>query len=195
MTLTSTTHRLRACQTSDIPAIRDIAEHYVNNTVITLALEPPLDDDIAQSWRRSVAEGLPYIVAVDEQDAVLGFCSAGLFRGGGGRGGYRHTVELSLFCHPGHMKEGIGSALLQKVIDILRAPDQFPDFIDTPRAEHSSVRAVLACMSIDETMWKNGLGLRDFYVKHGFKEVGHMKNVGHKFDRWIDTLYLQFELW
>tara|TARA_R110002003_G_scaffold45_12_gene3561 strand:- start:19802 stop:20383 length:582 start_codon:yes stop_codon:yes gene_type:complete len=184
MTLTSTTHRLRACQHSDIPAIRSIAEYYVNNTVITLALDPPSHDDIAQSWKASTTQGLPYIVAVDDQDVVLGFCSAGTFRGGGGRGGYRHTVELSLFCHPDHMKKGVGSALLQKVIAILKAPERFPEFIGTPREEHSKVRAVLACMSVDETMWKKGLGLRDFYVKHGFEEVGHMRNVGHKFDRW-----------
>jgi phosphinothricin acetyltransferase len=43
---------------------------------------------------------------------------------------------------------------------------------------------VMAVMSVDETSWKNGLGLRDFYVKHGFEEVGHLKKVGHKFDRW-----------
>ncbi|KAF2027069.1 hypothetical protein EK21DRAFT_91837 [Setomelanomma holmii] len=81
------------------------------------------------------------------------------------------------------MKKGLGAALLQKVFEILKTPEQFPEFISTPRNEDNKVRAILACMSVDETMWEKGLGLRDFYVKHGFKEVGHMKNVGHKLDR------------
>ena len=46
-------------------------------------------------------------------------------------------------------------------------------------------------MSVDEKTWKDGLELRDFYVQHGFVEVGHMKKVGHKFDRWCVLLTLK----
>lgn len=81
---------------------------------------------------------------------------------------------------------------------------------------HTLISHTLFSQSIDETTWNAGLGLRDFYEKHGFEEVGHMKQVGHKFNRWyvfsqtlqsrrdmfdtdvggrVDTLYLQLPLW
>ncbi len=181
----SATTRLRACREVDIPAIRDILEYYVLNTVLTLALTPPSHQDVHGNWSKSVNQGLPYIVAVDEEeDKVLGFCSANEFRGAGGKAGYRHTVELTLYCHPDHMKKGLGSALLDKLVEILKSPELCPDFVDQLRLVDSRVRVLLACMSVDENTWNEGLGLRDFYVKHGFTEVGHMKHVGHKFDRW-----------
>jgi L-amino acid N-acyltransferase YncA len=154
-----------------------------------LALDPPTTEDIRNSWNASTSKNLPYIVAVDaEDDNILGFCSAGHFRGGGGRAGYRHTVELSLFCHPKHVKRGVGSMLLDKLIDVLKAPEQFPEIVSTPRIAEDKVRMLIACMSVDETTWNEGLGLRDFYVKHGFVEVGHLKKVGHKLDRWCAYL-------
>ena len=185
MTLTHPTMHIRACRESDIASIQEIVEYYVLNTVITLALSPPSLAEVREGWQKSISQGLPYLVAVDDDvNTVLGFCYAGEFRGGGGRGGYRHTVELSLFCHPDHMKKGVGSRLLQQLIEVLRSPQQFPHFITVSRKEDEQVRMLLACMSVDELTWKGGLGLRDFYVTHGFEEVGHMQKVGHKFDRW-----------
>lgn len=117
MTLPTSTQRLRACCVSDLPAIGDILEYYVNNTVMTLALSSPsLDDVYYEGWKKIASQGLPYIAAVEEGgETVLGYCYAGEFRGGGGRGGYRHTVELSLFCHPDHTEKGVGLQLLQKL--------------------------------------------------------------------------------
>lgn len=187
MTPTTNT-RLRACSVSDLPAIQSILEYYVTNTVLTLALTPPSIEQLRESWKKSTGQGLPYLVAVDAgDDEVIGYCYAGESRIGGGRAGYRHTVELSLFCHPDHMKKGIGSQLLEKLVEVLKAPEQFPEYVATSRSEDEKARIVLACMSVDETTWNQGLGLRDFYVKHGFEEVGNLKKVGHKFGRWFVT--------
>lgn len=202
---------LRPCCVDDIPAITAIVEYYILNTVITFALTPIPQDEILQKWKAVLSENYPYIVAVDEKQELVGFSYASGFRSE--RKGYRHTVEMSLFCRPDCTAKGIGSQLLQKLIEIIKAPDEFPEYIATPRDEDNKIRQVLAVMSVDETGWKNGLGLRDWYLKHGFEEVGHMKKVGHKFGRWsvfsrrvtpvdvsnpdcrIDTRYLQLSLW
>ncbi|KAH7128519.1 acyl-CoA N-acyltransferase [Dendryphion nanum] len=191
---------LRPCTHDDIPAIAAILDYYVLNTVITLALTPSPPEDIHDKWQDTLSNGFPYIVAVHDtadddepgKASVVGFAYVNGFRSE--RKGYRHTAELSLFCHPDHTAQGIGSVLLTKLIAIVKAPDQFPDFVATPRSEEDRITSIIACMSLDETGWKKGLGLRDFYLKHGFEEVGHMKKVGHKFDRWIDTCYLQLHL-
>ncbi|KAF2639711.1 hypothetical protein P280DRAFT_519106 [Massarina eburnea CBS 473.64] len=89
----------------------------------------------------------------------------------------RARAELSLFCHPEHTQGGIGSLLLTKLIEILGTPNAFPEYIPAHKNEDGKVR------SVDETGWKHGLGLGDFYVEHGFEEARHLKNVGYKFDR------------
>ncbi|ORY18612.1 hypothetical protein BCR34DRAFT_473239, partial [Clohesyomyces aquaticus] len=164
-----------------ISAIRDILDYYVRTSVITLALESPTLDDLLEKWTGIVKKGLPYVVAVDDKQNVIGYAYAGGFRD---RQGYRHTVEISLFCHAEHTSKGIGPLLLQKGIAILREPTNYPEYIATPRSEDDKIRMVMACMSIDDTSWRNGLGLRDFYVKHGFEQVAHLKSVGHRFERW-----------
>ncbi|KAF2658157.1 acyl-CoA N-acyltransferase [Lophiostoma macrostomum CBS 122681] len=184
---------LRPCCASDIPALTDISNHYILNTVITFALTPTSEVEVQQKWNKVLGEGCPYIVAENDEHEIVGFSYCVGFQGE--RKGYRHTVELSLFCHPGYTAQGIGSRLLKKMLDVLQAPEQYPDFVATPRAEDEKIRVVIACMAVDETGWNQGLGLRDFYLKHGFEKVGHLKKVGHKFDRWIDTRYLQLSIW
>ncbi|KAF2279231.1 acetyltransferase [Westerdykella ornata] len=173
---------LRPCCADDIPAIAHIYEYYVLNTVLTFAHTPVPEDDFKRKWQEVLDEGCPYIVAVDDAQQVLGYTYVSGFRAQ--RRGYRHTVELTLFCHPDHRAKGIGSLLLRKLLDVLGAPERYPDFFAKPRGEDDKVRVILSVMAVDNTQWKEGLGLRDFYVKHGFEEVGHLKNVGHKFDRW-----------
>lgn len=147
MALPHATVRIRACREPDIPAIRDIIEYYVLHTVITLALTPPSHAEILEGWQKSVSQGLPFLVAVDDQlDVIVGFCYAGEFRGGGGRGGYRHTVELSLFCHPHHLQKGAGSKLLGNLIEALKTPERFPDYVSMSRGDDEKVRTLLACM-------------------------------------------------
>jgi L-amino acid N-acyltransferase YncA len=173
---------LRPCQPDDIHAITAILEHYVLNTAITFALTPASHAEILQKWKTVVDNGFPYIVAVDSEQQVAGFCYASGFRSE--RKGYRHTAELSLFCHPQHTAKGIGSQLLQKLIEILRAPARFPEYVTKPQSEDDRILQLIACMSLDESGRNQGLGLRDFYIKHGFEEVGHLKKVGRKFNRW-----------
>lgn len=180
----TSTPTLLACTEHHIPAIQQIIQHYVRNTVITLALTPPTHDDVLDNYRQVLAQKLPFIVAVDRDSShhVLGFAYLTGFRGA--RKGYRHTVELSLFCHPQHTARGIGRLLLQQLIDVVKRPDAYPNYVPTPRTNDERVRMIIACMSVDETAWKGGLGLRDFYLQHGFEQVGHFPKVGHKFDRW-----------
>ncbi|KAL1960664.1 hypothetical protein VTO42DRAFT_7243 [Malbranchea cinnamomea] len=59
----------------------------------------------------------------------------------------------------------------------------------------SRIRNLLAVMAVDTDGKGGGEGLRDWYVKRGFVERGRMKEVGFKNGRWIDTIYLQYNLY
>jgi phosphinothricin acetyltransferase len=173
---------MRSAQEKDLSGVQAILAYYALNTVITFAITPSPYEEVHQKWVNNQEDGLPYIVAVDNEDSVVGFCLASSYDRT--RGGYRHTVRLSLFCHPDYTAKCIGSRLLTKLIDVLKSPQEYPEYFARQRGEDERVRVVNACMTLDQTRWKNGYGLKEFYERHGFEEVGHFKKVGHKFDRW-----------
>jgi L-amino acid N-acyltransferase YncA len=178
---------LRPCTHDDIPAIQAILTHYVLNTVVTFAFTAPSVDDLRSKRQATLEEGFPYIVAVERSDGgddtvIIGYCYADGYRSE--RRGYRRTAELSLFCHPDYTGRGVGPQLLDLLIRILTNPTDFPDYIAAPRGDDEKTKILLAVMAHDTTAWNSGFGLRDFYLRRGFEEVGHLRKVGHKFDRW-----------
>lgn len=188
------TFTLRPIRESDIPALHAIHVHYVSNTVNTFALEPtppPPPDELLSKFRVLRSLGLPCIVAVDSAAAedvgppvILGSIYVSPFRSA--KGAYRQTVEFSLFCHPEHKGAGVGSALLMRLLDVLRKPEQWGgDWIGADwRGEEGIVREVIGCMALDEGGAKGGWGLKEWYERFGFEQVGHLKRVGKKFGKW-----------
>lgn len=174
---------IRPAQSGDIPAINAIHAHYVLNTVITFLLEPLTDKAALAKFETIRQEGLPFLIAV-EKDTILGYTYVSPFRSA--KGGYKHSVELSLFCHHETTSKGAGSALLAKIIDVLRNPEAYGEEWISGRWATVDGKAsnVISCMSLDEKGMKGGWGLKEWYEKRGFEMGGHLKKVGRKFDRW-----------
>jgi L-amino acid N-acyltransferase YncA len=203
---------LRAAKASDIPAIYEIQKHYILNTVITFKIEVTSEQALLENMKNIQEQKLPYIVAESESNEIVGYAYVTGFRSG--KAGYKHTVELSLFCHPEHLSKGIGTALLVEILDLLSHPENNPELLNiAPREEDRRVRHVIACMAVDTDGRNEGLGLKEWYEGFGFVFKGQLSEVGFKFDRWyvlgrylriwrithfiyrIDTIYLQKTLW
>ncbi|KAJ9149755.1 hypothetical protein NKR23_g4100 [Pleurostoma richardsiae] len=186
--------QIRAATKEDMPGVERINRHYVLNTVITFATEPKTVEQFVRQFDEIARDGLPYIVAVEPNSAdVLGYANAHAFRDVSSA--YKYTVEISLFCANGQTGRGIGSKLLKALIDALKEPLKHPEL----RAQGAHipprpVKQALAVMAVDETAKRNGLALKEFYESFGFRCNGHLRQVGYKFDRWIDTMYLQLSL-
>jgi L-amino acid N-acyltransferase YncA len=173
---------LRAATPDDMPSVSEIHKHYVLNTVITFTMEPLSDEQHVDSLKKVQAQNLPYLVAVSEESKVVGYSYLSGFRSG--KGGYRHTVELSLFCHPDYLYQGIGSALLKRILEVVAKPKENLGFVTGVRPDDQKVRQVIACMAVNTDSKEEGLGLRKYYESFGFVLNGHLKQVGHKFDQW-----------
>lgn len=113
----------------------------------------------------------PVFVAVDAADAVVGWSTYGPFRGAWI--GYRYTVEHSVYVAEGLRGQGIGKQLLQPLID---------------HARSQGMHALIAGISADNT-----ISIR-LHRAFGFVQVAHFREVGYKFDRWLDLLFFELLL-
>jgi phosphinothricin acetyltransferase len=117
-------------------------------------------------WRTRTAQGYPVLVALGDA-GVLGFASFGDFRTWPG---YRFTVEHSVHVRAEARGQGVGGALLAALL---------------PRAsacgKHMMVGGVDAA---------NAASIR-FHERLGFTRTALLREVGFKFDRWLDLLFLQ----
>ena len=103
-------------------------------------------------------------------DQPVGYAYATQFRD---RAAYSFTCEDSIYVHPAHLGEGIGSSLLTALISAAHAAGFQQMIAVIGGAEPASVALHRAL---------------------GFVEAGRMKSVGFKFGCWLDSLYMQRSL-
>jgi phosphinothricin acetyltransferase len=158
---------LRAALPTDIASIQSIYAHQVRHGLGTFETEPPDVHEMASRHAQITAAGFPYLVAVDA-GAVVGYAYANHFRT---RAAYRYTVEDSVYVAPDAQRRGIGKALLAELVAACSA-----------RGLHQML-AVIGD--------SGNLGSIAVHRACGFDDIGVMKAVGRKFDRWVDVVIMQ----
>ena len=108
------------------------------------------------------------MATVDEQ--VVGWGSLSAYHA---RSAYRHTVENSVYVDHRHHRQGIGSLLLQELI---------------VRARAQGHRVIIAGIDGEQTTSVS------LHAKFNFEKVGHLKQAGFKFGRWLDGDYMELRL-
>jgi phosphinothricin acetyltransferase len=159
---------LRPATESDLAAINDIYNHYVLHSTCTYQEEPePMDG--RRQWLHHHGEKHPVIVA-EEEGRVVGWGSLSAYHA---RSAYRHTVENSVYVHHQHHRRGLGTHLLENLIF---------------RARKLEYRAIIAAIDGEQE------ASVAIHAKFGFEKVGHLKQIGFKFGRWLDVIYMQLSL-
>ncbi|MCC6245185.1 MAG: N-acetyltransferase [Gemmatimonadaceae bacterium] len=159
--------RVRPSTDADVEAIADIYAYHVLNGTASFELAAPSIDEMRQRREEVLSRGLPYLVA--EVDAhVVGYAYANLYRP---RPAYRHSWENSIYVHHTFTGRGIGRVLLHELIDVCtaRGARQLIAVIGDS-ANVASIQLHAAC---------------------GFTHAGTLHAVGYKFDRWIDSVFMQ----
>ena len=127
----------------------------------------PWDTARLTSWfDAKQAGGWPLLVA-DDGAAALGFASFGPFRD---RPAYARTVEHSVYIAAEARGRGVGRYLLGAIVDEAQA-----------RGLHAMIGGVDAANE----------GSLAFHRAAGFAEVGRLREVGWKFERWLDLVFMQ----
>src|SRR5688572_23959658 len=159
---------IRAATAADLPAINDIYNHYVLRSTCTYQLEPePMEG--REKWFAAHGPQHPVIVA-EVGGRVVGWGSLSKYHQ---RAAYARTVENSVYVHHDYQRRGIGSVLLAELIKMARERGH---------------RTIIAAIDGEQA------GSIAIHARFGFAKVGHMKELGYKFDRWLDVVYMQLML-
>lgn len=154
---------------ADIAAVHHIYAQAVLEGTATFEIIPPSVAEMAGRRAAILAHPGPYLVAVGE-GAVLGFAYAGSFRS---RPAFNFTVENTVYVAPPALRRGVGLALTLGLIE---------------RCTAMGYRQMIAVIGGD-----NAASVA-LHARAGFVPAGVLKNVGRKFDRWLDVTLMQREL-
>jgi L-amino acid N-acyltransferase YncA len=160
---------LRDALESDLPAILEIYNDIILTTTAIYSEESHTLQMRLDWFNDRKQAGFPVIVA--EQNSVLvGFATYGKFRVWPC---YRFTVEHSLYVHRDNRGQGISKILLQEIISL---------------AKSAGMHALIA--GVDS---ENDISLQ-LHLKFGFIQIARFKEVGFKFNRWLDLIFLEMIL-
>jgi L-amino acid N-acyltransferase YncA len=158
---------IRDVQPDDAQALLDIYAPYVQTTCVTFETKvPALADFRGRIEQYRFTLGFPYKVA-ELNGGIAGYAYAHPFHE---REAYRFTAETSVYIKQDLRRGGIGTELYQSVLEDLT---------------HSGFHAVIAILGYPNEASKR------FHEKFGFREIGYFREVGYKFDRWLDAGYLE----
>ena len=156
---------IRSANHEDLPAIVEIYNEGGVATTASYDIEPVTLEERAAWFERLRNQGHPVLV-LEENGRVVGFASYGSFRD---KAAYRHTVEHSVYVAEGRRSNGVGRMLLGALLDHARG-----------RGVHIMVGVLDA----------DNMASRAFHKSLGFIESAVLPEVGRKFGRWLDVVFV-----
>jgi phosphinothricin acetyltransferase len=160
---------IRPATDSDLGSIARIYNHYILNAIATFEEEPVSTSEMAERLEVIRSASLPWLVA-DQDGQVVGYAYAGKW---GGRCSYRFSVESTVYVDPAAVGHGVGTTLYEVLLDTLR---------------DRSVHVVIGGIALPNAA---SVALHE---RLGFQKVAHFREVGFKFNQWIDVGYWQTAL-
>ncbi|MEP7203866.1 MAG: N-acetyltransferase family protein [Ilumatobacteraceae bacterium] len=160
---------LRLASPGDAEQIRQIYNYEVSNTVATFDLVPRTLDD-QKRWisdRNGAFAAIVALDATDEMGEVVGFGSLSPYKE---RAAYRTSVEDSVYVRRDRNGQGIGKLILTELLRMAAATGFHAVFGRISASSESSIALHRSC---------------------GFELIGIEREVGRKFNKWLDVALMQ----
>ncbi len=161
--------KIRPYKTEDTQAILEILNYNILHSTSLYDYKIRSYEQQISLLEDKIKKGFPIIVS-ELNDQVAGF---GMFSEFRFREAYQFTVEHSVYVNSNFQGIGIGKLLLQELIDLARK---------------QNIHTMIAVIDSEN---KNSVV---FHEKFGFETVGVFKECGFKFDRWLNTVFMQLIL-
>ena len=162
---------IRRGHESDLPALRDILNHYILNTVVTFEMvEMSLEN--RKTWFTQFREDGRYQLMVAEKNkTVVGYAASLRFHQ---RPAYAPSVMTSIYIHPNYLGLGIGEQVYSALLENLKA-------------ESEAHRAYGLVVLPNE-------GSVRLHEKLGFRQAGLLSEGGYKFGKFHDVRIYEHRL-
>jgi phosphinothricin acetyltransferase len=159
---------IRQAQQDDLPSILAIYNEVIASSTAIYADDPVSLDNRVAWFAQQRERGFPVLVALAPEGDVTGYSAFGDWRGAWS--GYRHTVEHSVHVRVDRRGAGIGRLLVEALF---------------PHAVALGKHVMIGGIDAD-----NSASIR-LHQRLGFHQVAHFREVGRKFDRWLDLVFMQ----
>jgi L-amino acid N-acyltransferase YncA len=160
--------QIRTVQPDDAVEIAAIYNTYIVDSIITFETEKVTATDMLQRIQK-ISLQYDWLVVL-ENGSLLGYAYYTSFRE---RKAYEHTVESAIYLKKGSFGKGMGSALYLALLESIK---------------RKGFREVIGVIALPNP---ESIG---FHEKLGFQEMGVLKNVGFKFDTYLDVAFYQKSL-
>ena len=160
---------IRHCVQGDSKAICEIYNYYIEHTAITFE-EETVSEAIMSERIGSYSQNYPWLVIENSNGKVVGYAYGAEWAE---RSAYKNTVEITVYLHQEQSGKGYGSSLYKALLSILST---------------SGFHVVVAAIALPN---EASVKLQESF---GFNKVAHFKEVGRKFNSWVDVGYWQVQL-
>ena len=165
----SSSVEIRKAVEEDLNAILEIYNEAILNTTGLFEYTIFSKEYIIEWFNRKKSHNLPVIVASQEK-TILGFGSYGSFRD---RPAYKYTVESTVYIEKNSRRKGIGSLLLSSLVK---------------HALSQNLHVIVASIE------SSNIASLKLHKRIAFEQVAEFKQVGYKFNTWLDLKFLQLIL-
>ena len=156
---------------SDLPAITALYGAEVVGGTATFETTPPGLEEMTRRFAAVQQHALPWLVA-ETDGRFAGYAYASPFRP---RPAYRYGVEVSIYVEAHARRRGVGRALLEGLI---------------AQTRDRGLRHLIGAIS-DSATSEASIAL---HRARGFRDAGVYRQVGWKFERWLDVTLMQLDL-
>lgn len=152
---------------SDLPALTAIYNHYIRETAITFDLDP-YTVEARRPWLAAFGEaGRHQIFVAEEAGQAIGWACTRPFRE---RRAYDPSAETSVYLAPDAHRRGLGTQLYTRLFEAVAGED---------------IHRFIAGITLPN---EASIALHE---RFGFTRVGVMREVGRKFGRYWDVLWME----
>jgi phosphinothricin acetyltransferase len=159
---------IRPVNAGDARAITEIYNYYIEHTVITFEEVPVSPGEMEKRIRNITAE-YPWFVW-DEAGTVLGYAYIHEWKE---RSAFRFSAEDSVYLKTGQDRRGLGGKLMAALLDGVKK---------------TAIHGIVAGITLPN---ERSIALHE---KWGFNRIACFKEIGYKFDRWLDVGYWELLL-
>lgn len=157
---------IRPAVSADLVALTRIYNHYVETSHATFDVGA-FTVEARTPWFQAFDGGRYQCWVADEGTGSLGYACSMPFKP---KLAYQTSVEVSVYLAPEVQQRGVGAALYGRLLPALEAEDLHRAYAGIAQPNEPSMRLHQAC---------------------GFEKAAHYREVGRKFDRYWDVVWLE----